>query len=448
MSQRNLKRQNERGFAALIVVLLAATLASLSVLTIDFGKSANRVSNEKQLLDTHGVIVGQQIIRQGLSSTCDNGEFTGDTASLSEAMFGEINTVSRDERTYECEEMDGGQVITREEGDPNGPPGTFRRYRVSSSYNAAGEVDNPNQDNGEYKRSVIVEVRELNGEVERPRPQIMFVLDYSGSMSSNNRNGRLENAVREFISVGYEVDYGVIFFDSGVRKTIALGSGAAHNSAVLNELNNQGPSGGTRFHGPLVNAVQALNVTGNQHSYIVLVSDGQPSDGGSAQNFVNNAIRGIDPNICASRSGNETCHTVYGLGVDGADMAMLTSLSGNAATPPNQYGSFSIPISAQDTQLAFRAIVDDILCSFGPIDPQPSEDEEKSINVFLNDEPLEADPNFGDDTVTGDFTYDRNLNAIKLYDVEPRNACSKALADGGSVTIRYGKPRIIPESSL
>jgi uncharacterized protein YegL len=283
---------------------------------------------------------------------------------------------------------------------------------------------------------VIVEVREINGEVERPRPQIMFILDYSGSMSSNNRANRLKGAMQEFVNANYEVDYGVILFDSSVRTTIGLGSGAGHNQSVMSTVNSNSPGGGTGFNGPLQNAVNALNQSGNQHSYVVLVSDGVPSDGSAAQNYVNNVIRGIDPNICLTRSGNSICHTVYTLGVDNANMNMLDSLSGNAATAPAERSNFSFEISAQDTQAAFRAIVDDILCSFGPLEPQPSADEEGTINVFLNESALERNV---------DFEYDRNLNAIKLYDANGNQACTNALNNGGSITIRYGKPRVVAE---
>jgi uncharacterized protein YegL len=429
-------RHRESGFTAYVIILLAATLAGLSMFAIDFGRGANRVSMEKQLLDSHGYVIGQQLIAQGVTSVCVNGEFVGDTEQISIALFNQLNQVERDERTYQCNELDGGEVIVREEGDPSGPPGTFRRYRITSSYNALQDPNDPNQQGNDKNRSVIVEIREISGEVERPRPNIMFVLDYSGSMSSNNRAQRLKGAMQEFVNANYEVDYGVILFETNVRTTIGLGSGANHDQSVMSTVNGNNPGGGTNFSGPLQSAVGALNQSNNQHSYVVLVSDGQPGDGASAQNFVNNEIRGIDPDICLSRNGAELCHTVYTLGVDGANMNMLESLSGNAATAPADYDSFAFSISAQDTQAAFRAIVDDILCSFGPLDPQPSVDEEESINVFLDESPLQRNV---------DFEYDRSLNAIKLYDANGNQACTNALDNGGSITIRYGKPRVIPE---
>jgi hypothetical protein len=421
------RASQSKGIAAVFIVLLAATLAGLSMLVLDFGKGSLRVSTEKQLLDSHGTIVGQHLVKHGLAATCQNGQFTGDVQAISATLFNGLEEIEADDRTYQCEELDGGQVITREEDGPDGPAGTYRRYRVSSSYD-------PTQSGNESTRSVIVEVREISGEVERPRPQIMFILDYSGSMGMNGRIGRLKSAMQGFVNGGYEVDYGAILFNHGVISTIGISSG--HDAQVMALVNGRDADGGTNFLGPLQNAVTALNATGNPHSYIVLVSDGVPADGGPSQSFVNNQIRGIDPTICSTRNGPETCHTVYTLGVDDADMNMLDSLSGNAATNPANYQDFSIEIESQDIQDAFGAIVDDILCSFGPLVPQPTPEEEDSIHVFLNDEPL---------TSGVDFLYDRNLNAVKLYDDGPLEACKAALENDEGITIRFGRPRVIPD---
>ena len=65
-------------------------------------------------------------------------------------------------------------------------------------------------------------------------------------------------------------------------------------------------------------------------------------------------------------------------------------------------------------------------------------EDEDTINVFLNDTPLKE----GED---GDYEYDSSLNAIKLYDQDNTKACTNAIENGGSITIRYGKPRVVPE---
>ena len=102
---------------------------------------------------------------------------------------------------------------------------------------------------------------------------------------------------------------------------------------------------------------------------------------------------------------------------------------------------FSKEIESIDIEDAFNAIVDDILCSFGPLDPQPSVEEEDSIRVFLNEQVLKK----GEDE---DYVYDRELNAVKLFDAENGNAaCTNALENGGALKIRYGKPRVIYETT-
>ena len=431
---RRQHRQNELGFTAYIIILLAATLAGISMYTIDFGRGSNRISMEKQLLDSHAYIVGQQVISQGVNAACVNGEFVGNTDQLSQVLFNQLDQVERDERKYHCQELDDGEILIREEGDPSGPPGSFRRYRVCSDYNALQDRNSPQDEGEDVKRCSIVEVREIGGKVEKPRPQIMFVLDYSGSMGSNGRESSLKSAMQDFVDAAYEVDYGVVLFDDSVRTTIGLGSGANHSTSVMSTVNSNSAGGGTAFERPLQNAVNALNQRNNQSSYVVLVSDGVPQDGDSAKSYVNNVIRGIDPEICESGRGNQICHTVYTLGVDNADMNMLDSLSGNAATPTGDRDDYSFQISAQDTQAAFRHILDDILCSFGPLDPRPNPDELQSLAVFLNEEALSRDED-----------YEYIDGRIKLYDANGNQACTRALENDGSITIRYGKPRVIAE---
>jgi Mg-chelatase subunit ChlD len=410
---------------------------------VDFGTFAHRVSTEKQLLDTHGIMVGQRLVSQGLSGTCSDGKFTGDTESISNALFDNLDTANAEDREYRCEELDGGESFKREEGDPSGPPGTFRRYRVSSTYNAAHSDTNndPNAENEGTTRSVIVEVREINGKVERPRPQIMFVLDYSGSMRGD-RITRLKNAMGSFVDLQLPIDYGVVLFNSGILEEVGIGFDAGHANRVKSVINRHSASGGTAFRQPLERAVRALNAKGEHHSYILLLSDGQPNsnDRQATFDYVRNVIRGVNPNICVTRTGNEICHTIYGLGVDGADMEILAAISGNA----KQSGNLAVQIASQEIGDAIGGIVDTILCSFGPLDVQLSPEEVKTLNVFLNDQPLTMDTGPADAEVTEDFTYDADLNMIKLYG----NACDQALEDEGKITIRYGEPRIIPESDL
>jgi Mg-chelatase subunit ChlD len=428
------KRKAQGGFAALFVVFLAGTLATLSWYTVKFGRTSLRVSTEKQLLDTHGHLLGQQLIKQGPDAVCQGGHFQGDLSQISSALFGQLDTAEEDEREYRCEELG---TVTRDQDTEEGPAGSYRRYRVTSSYDAGYYANDPDAEEAKTDRSVIVEVREISGEVERPRPQIMFLLDYSGSMSSNNRMPRLKSAVDRFIDKKYDVDYGVVFFSSDVLETIGLGSGGAHDDNVSRRVNERNPGGSTNFTDPLRTAVQQLEQMGNHYSYIVLVSDGNPNAGGDPVQYVNQNIRDVDPEICRTRRGNRPCHTVYTLGVDDANMSTLERLSGNRITPSADRGDFTYEIASEDIIAAFDDITKDILCSFGPIDPAPEPDEEDSIHVFFQDAPLELSP----DGASDGFIYDRNTNSVKLYG-EP---CEVVFRDDSLITIRYGKPRVIAE---
>ena len=102
-NKHSLHRSSQHGFAALVVIMIAGVLSTLSFYSIKFGRVAQRVSMEKQLLDSHGVIVGQQLIANNLDAVCVNGEFRGDTQELSRALFRGLDGVNRREREYICE---------------------------------------------------------------------------------------------------------------------------------------------------------------------------------------------------------------------------------------------------------------------------------------------------------------------------------------------------------
>ena len=57
-----LKNHKTKGFAALTIVMLAAVLASISLLVIEYGKISLNVAEEKQVLDSCGIGLGISII--------------------------------------------------------------------------------------------------------------------------------------------------------------------------------------------------------------------------------------------------------------------------------------------------------------------------------------------------------------------------------------------------
>ena len=433
-------RNQQRGFISVVTLFAAFVLATFSIGILTISEIGMKVNMEKQILDTHAMMVGKATITQGIDHTCANGLFIGDSSEGSESLFNQIDDADPNDRRLACQ--DDAELIIREEGDPGGPPGSFRRYRVSSTHYANALDDQNNDQEAGVERDVIIEVREIHAEVEKPRPQVMLLLDYSGSMNSNNRANSLREAVTTFVNQNYELDYGVIIYDSGTRRTIPMGSAQDpnHNQNVLAIINNEIPSGGTGFSGPLTQAIGELLSRTEDELFIVLVSDGQPSDRGDTNAVINQSIRGIDPVSCVTRQGPDRCITVYTLGVDNADIDFLEGISGNAATLPIELGDFVFEANAAQTEAAFADILADILCRFGPITPAPRPEEEHTINIFLNERPLI--PVIPPDEA-GDFSYEPSTGSVKLYDNAPNFACTNVIEQGGEVTIRYGQPRLI-----
>lgn len=420
-------RARERGSILPVLVLVAVIILVVSRGVMYVGQVGRTISLEKQLIDTHAMLIGNAMIYEGLYEACGlDGRLGGSTATQSEAIFGQLEQ-NADDREIRCEPLEDG-LIERGPNDPEGPEGTFRRYRVSStldpeSYGAQGEGT---------AREVVVEVREIYAEIERPRPYIAFALDYSGSMLLNNRINQLKAAVSTFISLGYEMDYGLSLYREFLYRELPMSSGAAHDQEALNLVNGITPADtwGTAFAPPLSNAITQLSHAPSPEVYIVLVTDGFPADLGDALNLVDQQIRNVPDTACYQKNLIDRCITVYSLGVDNADTNVLISLSGNAVTPPQERVNYTYVANAQDTAEAFRDIIEDILCRYGPFDPPVPPEEANTINVFLNED--RVDPEL-------DFSYDPDSQGLKFYG----DVCQAIIDGQDAVTIRYGKPRLI-----
>ena len=178
------------------MLFAAAVLTVFSIGLLNVGKTAIEVNTEKQILDTHGVMVGKSVITRGLDLTCFNGIFAAELDEDSNNLFDSLQNVDANDRELQCESLTD-ELIVREPGDPDGPPGTFRRYRIRS--NLKGSVFGDPNDESSHAREVIVEIRENHAKVENRRAQIMFLLDYSGSMSGN-RLFQLQKTIEYFVN--------------------------------------------------------------------------------------------------------------------------------------------------------------------------------------------------------------------------------------------------------
>ena len=423
-------RSRERGSVLPVLVLIAALIFFASRGVMQVGLTGQQISLEKQLIDTNAMLIGSAMIYEGLFEACGlDGRPGGSVSEGAEELYQQVGQRVED-RELRCEPLDEG-LIERGPNDPSGPEGTFRRYKVSStldpeSYGGQGEGT---------EREVVVEVREIYAEIERPRPQIAFALDYSGSMLSGGRIEQLKGAFSTFVGLGYEMDYSLNLYRETLYREQGLSSGVAHDQAAVNLVNsvNPEPGWGTAFAPPLSNALLQLTNAISPELYIILVTDGFPQDGPTAQGIVDNQIRNVPDIACYQKNLNTPCVTIYSLGVDNADTNMLINLSGNAVTPPDERVNYTYAANATDTAEAFRDILEDILCRYGPFDPPVSPDEVDTINVFLNEERVEPGV---------DFSFDPDAQGLKFYN----DVCQGIIDGQDAVTIRYGIPRlIIPE---
>jgi uncharacterized protein YegL len=386
---------NNKGFSALLVIMITAVLSLISLSTIKFGRISLNISKEKQVLDTCGITLGQSIIKTNdIDQVCFE-DFLNECATL-------FNVESP---SFVCEDL--GVIC-----DANNI--CERKFGISSTYDPG---------RGEVTKSVEISIPEETHDVDLIDAAVIMLLDYSGSMGGN-RIVQLKNTVTEFINSDFNLSYSVILYNNSVIVSSDIGNSQQHKQTVLSMVNNRSPSGGTNFVAPLNRAIQQIQNTNYEAYYILLISDGSPNEGiGPSQNFVTNNITNINDNNCIYSTSANPCITVYTLGVDNANVNALQSISGNTlSTVPNE---FSFIVNANQVEAAFNAIIEEIMCRIGPVIA------EGDLNVFNNEQVLEQGI---------DYIYDDLYKIIKFYDEEPFNICTNMINNNAEITIRWGSP--------
>jgi uncharacterized protein YegL len=391
------KRNKEKGFVAAVILLLSAVLALISYKIIGIGIIGINVNTEKQILDSCGVIAGQQLIKTNdIEEVCSSHslrqciEVIGDSNARMECI----------DLGLECNQLNECK----------------RKLLISSTYNP-GTI--------EVSKSIEVHVNEEDHEVNIIDAAVIMLLDFSGSMGGNRIN-QLKNAVREFVNASYNLSYSVILYNNDIIATSNIDKSANHNQSVLTMINNNNPGGGTNFVTPLQEAMRQINSTNHEVYYILLISDGAPNEGAEPSiNLINSSIINNDPNSCLYMTYQNPCISVYTLGVDNADTNTLGSISGNALSQdPSDY---MYTVSANQTSAAFNAIIEEIMCRIGPVLAG------EGLNVFNELEVLELNV---------DYIFDDQNKVLKFYDEEPFNICTEMLNNNSNITIRWGKPSI------
>jgi uncharacterized protein YegL len=393
------KNKHEKGFAALIVCMIAAVLAGLAFLTIKVGGGYKQLADERQYLDTCALSIGMDIIyTNDVEMFCNNTEGLGCNLDFvdNQSQFNCIDN-GLDCSTTPCK----------------------RKFSITADYIVNGI---------ETTDTSFVKIDEENHDVQKIDAAIILLLDFSGSMQGN-RIAQLKTAVQTFVAQNYDLDYSVILYNSNVINFTEISKGLDHDQRVLSIVNNNSPSGGTNFVKPLQKSKELIDRTDNEAYYIIMVSDGSPNEGGSESiNYVRSVLRNSNINDCYYSTSNSPCITVYSLAVDNADTGVLNQISGNAIN--QNPGEYSFSINANQVLAAFSAIVAEIVCRIGPVSSS------NDLHIFNNTTKLRKDI---------DFVYDSLFNIVKFYDILPNNICSLMLENNTDITIRSGRPKVYAE---
>lgn len=389
--------KNNKGFAALIVVLISAVLAILSFLTIQYGRISLNVSNEKQVLDSCGIEAGKNIIKtNNITDICTERYLNNCSEFLGMPL-----------PDFTCEDLDV-------ECDLHGV--CQRNISISSTYNPG---------RGDVTKSIMISVSEEKHDVNIIDAAVVMLLDYSGSMNGNRIN-QLKNTVSQFINSNFNLSYSVILYNDTIISTSNIGKGQNHNQTAMSIVNSTSASGGTNFILPLQEAISQIENSDYEVYYILLISDGSPNEGpGPSQEFVNNNIRNINRDFCVFSTNANPCITIFTLGVDNANANLLGSISGNSIS--QDVNNYSYLVNSNQTVDAFNAIISEIMCRIGPVIA------DGVINVFDGLEVLEEGV---------DYIFDNQNKILKFYDVDPFNVCSQMLNNNSDITLRWGKPKL------
>ena len=392
-----LKKHKTKGFAALTIVLLAAVLASISFIVIQYGRISLNVMYEKQLLDTCSINVGSSI------NYTNNIDIVCSSDNLNQC--GLIH--DSPEPNFSCEDL-GLEC--------NADNRCKRRFKVTSTYDPG---------RGYVSKENVVEINEEVHDIELIDTAIILLLDFSGSMGGNRIN-QLKTTVRQFVNADYNLSYSVVLYNDSIIIDNSIGKGLQHKQSVLSILNTHNAGGGTNFLAPMQSALSKIRNTNYESYYIVLISDGSPNEGiEPSRNFVQNNIFNINPDNCRQTSVQNPCITTYTLGVDNANVPALQSVSGNVL---NQNSiDYNYIVNTQQVNGAFNAIIEEIMCKIGPVLA------DYPANIFNGLNLLEENI---------DYTYNDEEKIFKFYDVAPFYACTEMLSNNAQITLRWGKTKI------
>ncbi len=282
-------------------------------------------------------------------------------------------------------------------------------------------------------------------EAERRLPKLILALDYSGSMSQpfgggggSRRNAPskiavLEDSIRGLLDADLLVDYGAVFYSSRVFRTVNIGPGAA--GEIRGHMNRYGAGGRTNTADALAVSRDLLLPTENTGYHVLLVSDGAPCcsrDSASRARNVANTLWDRDMTIFTLEIRDNPPNPSLA--------QFMTDVAGTPASRRDRSFHF-VAESADDLRREFENIVASIVCSVGPVNPRP--DDNNSLRVYLasggSERPVPG-IGLGDNLANYPgqerFQYDPGDNRVRLS-VE---ACNAVIDRRDEIVIRFDQP--------
>ena len=192
------KKLNNKGFAALTIVLLAAVLASISFIVIQYGRISLNVMYEKQLLDTCSINVGSSINYTNDINTICSSDNLNQCGSIHDSP----------EPDFSCEDL--GLTC-------NADNRCKRRFKITSTYDPG---------RGYVSKENVVEINEEVHDIELINTAVILLLDFSGSMRGN-RMRQLKTTVRQFVNADYNLSYSVILYNDRVIIENSIGKASS-----------------------------------------------------------------------------------------------------------------------------------------------------------------------------------------------------------------------------
>ncbi|MFN3200745.1 MAG: vWA domain-containing protein [Bradymonadia bacterium] len=427
------RRGAQKGAMSITVVQACLILAAMSIAAIAVG----RVALQSMELDNGSDAVALTCLQiaklQGLNAL-DNGNHTA-VANVAQA-----NSRSGTVINPNCD-----RLVRTDDG----------RLAIGSS--AAGNYvvdqelvkNNGQAVQGDLNAAAVGSIYQYEvGNFELPEPELILVLDYSGSMAQNfggqRRIDALRFAVNEMLDVGSDIiAFGLVMFDAAVSRAIEP-EFDPDQDIIRSTLDSRDAGGRTNYADPLSVAIDMLpRNNDNTPGYILFVGDGQP--------IVPNAGEARTRAIQQARRAWDAGYTIFTLNVGGQGQHrdLLFGMAGDQNLNPNPNYYFEADNLAQ-LRAAFGAIEESLLCKVGPIEPRPPTCD--GIHVFIREGDIELKleqvPNAGDRDVADARVFELICDPAGNEPVQirmNRRTCNQLVDEGGNLVVRYGKARLIAE---